>query len=84
MSPYSIYFCMIVYIGILCIIYLDVVEKVKLTQQRPYRPILPDISPTKHEQAARSLMMECWVEDPGDRPKMDEILIKLSGINEGR
>ena len=75
---------MIVYIGILCIIYLDVVEKVKLTQQPPYRPILPNISPTKHEQAAMSLMMECWVEDPGDRPKMDEILIKLSGINEGR
>ena len=64
--------------------FLDVIEKVKSPLQPPYRPILPDISPSKQEQVAVNLMMECWVEDPDDRPKMDAVLIKLMGIHEGK
>ena len=62
---------------------LDVVNKVKKSTSPPYRPVLPE-APEDSHPVIITLMTECWVEDPTQRPSFSDCIRKIKSLNRGQ
>ena len=61
----------------------DIVQHVRAGLDPPFRPLLPEVSDPKERETVK-LMVECWSENPSDRPDLVKILSKLRTINGGK
>ena len=60
---------------------LEIIEKVKLGIEPPFRPMVPaEIC----DKQWLKLMSECWNEDPVKRPGFERIQKAIKAINGGR
>ena len=62
----------------------DLIGRVRNGETPPFRPILPADAKAEHTNPLKELMIECWSEDPSNRPDFTEIKKKFSAINKGK
>ena len=63
---------------------VDVIQKVKSSLNKPFRPDLPKLIDSDANVEILSLTENCWAENPHDRPDISAVLRKLRQINKGR
>ena len=61
-----------------------IVEKIKDTRTPFYRPEIPQQEAEGVHPGILTLMKQCWVEEPSERPSFDEVSKTLKTINKGK